>query len=144
MLPRLKMLWRCCLKFKHKPQIKIDDSESIYKFHEQKNKMIGLIYYRIFWSEEDALTMYTSYFIFQTQKDVSKKTNDKDISASHQGILSQIKWHQQYVRQNAGVLNLITVLLRKVIKLNFFFNGTCNVLHTSLMTNISSSYIFTK
>lgn len=84
------------------------------------------------------------YFIFQTQKDVSKKTNDKDISASHQGILSQIKWHQQYVRQNAGVLNLITVLLRKVIKLYFFFNDTCNVLHTSLMTNISSSYIFTK
>lgn len=59
-------------------------------------------------------------FIFQTQKDVSKKTNDKDISALHQGILSQIKWHQHYVRQNAGVLNLITVLLRKVIKLYNF------------------------
>lgn len=97
-----------------------------------------------FRSEEDVPIMYTSYFIFQTQKDVSKKTNDKDISASHQGILSQIKWHQQYVRQNAGVLNSISVLLLKVIKLYIFFSVICNVLHTSLMTNISLSYIFTK
>lgn len=75
-----------------------------------------------FRSEEDVPIMYTSYFISQTQKDVSKKTNDKDISASHQGILSQIKWHQQYVRQNAGVLNSISVLLLKVIKLYTFFS----------------------
>lgn len=97
-----------------------------------------------FRSEEDVPIMYTSYFIFQTQKDVSKKTNDKDISASHQGILSQIKWHQQYVRQNAGVLNSISVLLLKVIKLYIFFSVICNVFHTSLMTNIYLSYIFTK